>query len=79
MTESGMLSVLLDSNGTLLRLESVPPQVSAGAAKTDPPDWGQLLHAAGIDAGKVKPVDPQWMPPSGWDQRAGWDGRSTSR
>ena len=67
---SGMIGVELDPLGRLIRFEAVP---SSGArpASSNALDWSVLLAEAGLDAAALSPSEPQWLPPSYADARAG--------
>jgi len=71
---SGMLLLLLDSRGRLLRLQGVPPQIDENLASSPPPDWNALFAAAGLDPARFAPVAPRWVPPEAFDARAAWEG-----
>jgi serine/threonine-protein kinase len=74
---SGMLTLVLDSRGWLLRLEAVPPQIEEPSKSTGPPDWNELFSAAGLDPARFSPAAPRWVPPEAFDSRAAWEGSRT--
>ena len=72
----GMVSVLLDTRGRLLKFEAVPPQVEegGGADAAAEPDWGILFAEAELDPASFTPVPPKWVPPVNSDIRRAWEG-----
>jgi hypothetical protein len=70
----GMLFVVMDVRGRLLRLEAVPPSTEPEAA-TAATDWAPVLALTGVDASTLSPTEPRWTPPVYADQRAAWQGR----
>jgi len=74
MQVSGEAEISLDTAGRLILFKAVPPQKEE--AKGPPPatDWTALFAAAGLDATKLQPADPQWSPLAGFDARAAWTG-----
>jgi Protein tyrosine and serine/threonine kinase len=73
--DSGMHTVMLDTDGRLLQLNVVPPQFDADAAVGESaPPWPQLFHAAGLDIAAFSPAAPQWNPRDYADTRAAWEG-----
>ena len=74
---SGMASVLLDTQGGLLRFEAVPPQVEEGQATAAEPDWRVLFADAGLDPASFTPAEPKWVPPVNSDVRRAWEGAYT--
>jgi serine/threonine-protein kinase len=73
-TEPGTVSVDLDPQGRLERLVAALPERDEGSSAAPDPDWSVALRAAGLDAGSLKPIEPQWTPPVGADRRAAWEG-----
>ena len=72
---SGMVRVILDPQGRLLRFDAVPPQVENVPARPSPPvDWAAPLAAAGLDLARFTPAEPQWLASTGFDVRAAWTG-----
>ncbi|HUA63071.1 MAG TPA: serine/threonine-protein kinase [Verrucomicrobiae bacterium] len=69
---SGMITLMTDSQGRLLRLEVVPPQREAAAPPGPPFDWNLLYRAAGLDQSRFQSADAEWTPLSNWDTRAAW-------
>ncbi len=71
---SGEVLLLLDTDGRLLYLSAMPPQVDQSTGPPPPTDWNALFAAAGLDPGKFQAADPQWLPEVGFDSRAAWTG-----
>lgn len=69
-----MNTVVLDSSGKLVGFLWVPPQIETTGAAAPDPDWNQMLAASGLDPASLKPVEPTWLPPTGFDRRFGWRG-----
>jgi hypothetical protein len=70
----GMLYVTLEPQGRLMGFKAVPPQFDESKGPWPVPDWSVLFAAAGLDAAKFTPVDPQWAPAVMADSRAAWTG-----
>jgi len=73
MDITGMVSVVLDTQGHLVRLHVVSPQQQP-AKSAQPPDWSSLLAAAAVDPSSYKSTEPQWTPLAWGDSRAAWTG-----
>jgi serine/threonine-protein kinase len=71
---SGMSRISLDTQGHLLRLEAVPPQLDTSTEAAPLPNWGSLFAAAGLDATQFKSAPPQWTRLAVTDARAAWEG-----
>ena len=71
---SGMVSLELDPQGRLLRLERVPDQVQTQASNHPQIDWRPLFDAAGLDQSKFQLADPQWTWLATSDARVAWTG-----
>ena len=76
---SGMVNIVLDTEGRLVSLEAVPGQhTSTGALNSQmapqPFDFEILLRAAGLDPSKLQPIPSQWTPPHAYDRRMAWSG-----
>jgi hypothetical protein len=75
-TVSEMANLSLDTRGRLLAFEGVPPQTvppqEAGAAARF--DWSLLFAEAGLDPAAFRQVEPVWVPPHPFDERAAWEG-----
>jgi serine/threonine-protein kinase len=75
----GMAAVRLDPVGRLLELAVVPPEEDPAGGTSDPPDWGRLFTAAGLDRAAFADATPQWNPPLACDARAAWVGEWPGR
>ncbi len=71
---SGEVLVQIDTEGRLLYLSAMPPQVDQSTGAPPPSDWNALFAAAGLDLSKFRAADPQWLPEVGFDGRAAWTG-----
>jgi hypothetical protein len=70
-----MVRLYTDHQGKLQHLEAVPKQVEPAAAGGAAPfDWNLLLRAAGLDAARFQPAQPEWTPLAAFDERAAWTG-----
>jgi hypothetical protein len=76
---SGMLLVMTDMSGRLIRFESVPPQESQPPQNSPVPNWSQLLSLGGYDAASLQSSAPEWTPLAWGDSRAAWTGTVTGR
>ena len=75
VTVPGMLTVVMDMDGSLRRFAAVPPEREAPPAEsTEPPDWAPLFSAAHLDPAKFTAVAPEWSPQVVTDTRAAWTG-----
>ncbi len=78
---SGMVLVLLDSNGELDGFIAVPPQIEQAnvppGVSVHEPDWNHLFVEAGLDPARFRPSQPKWLPPVPFDRRLEWDGSYT--
>jgi len=72
--DSGSITLNLDTEGRLVKLEAVPPQKDDTAAGQARLDWNVLLLEAGFDPAKFKPVAPAWVPPHYAELRMAWEG-----
>ncbi|MGD0125624.1 MAG: serine/threonine-protein kinase [Terriglobia bacterium] len=72
--QSGMVNLIVDSQGRLISLEAIPKEFDANPAPTCPLDWKPLFAAAGIDPKELKPAEPQWVELGASDTRAAWTG-----
>jgi serine/threonine-protein kinase len=73
-TDPGMLTVVLDGNGSLEQFTAVPPRHENPPAEMRAPDWAPLFGAANLDPAKFKSAPPEWSPPVATDTRAAWTG-----
>ncbi|HEX8922806.1 MAG TPA: hypothetical protein VF766_15125, partial [Pyrinomonadaceae bacterium] len=75
-TVSGMVRVLLDTQGQLRLFSAVPPQRDAAENRGQPsaPDWSKLFAEAGFNLANFQAVESTWVPQHAYDVRAAWDG-----
>jgi hypothetical protein len=73
---SGMVTVLLDTQGRLRRFTAVPPQREEPqrADNASQPDWSPLFQEAGFDPANFQRVESTWVPLHANDKREAWDG-----
>ncbi|MGH9868828.1 MAG: serine/threonine-protein kinase [Candidatus Polarisedimenticolia bacterium] len=77
---AGMVSVLLDTDGRLVELLAVPPQVEdLGAPPAPEPDAASLFSLAGLDMKTFTPTTSSWTPAVYADSRAAWQGPHPGR
>jgi serine/threonine-protein kinase len=75
VTAPGMLTVVMDLDGSLRRFAAVPPEREAPAAQSNAvPDWAPLFAAAHLDPAKFTPAVPEWSASVVTDARAAWTG-----
>ena len=79
MNRTGMVSLVLDAQGRLLHLETVPPQKDPPAKSVPTPNWSRLFSAAGLDASSFRSAEPEWSPLAYADSRAAWTGALPGR
>jgi len=70
----GMLTVVIDLDGSLRRFVAVPPEHEAPPADPKPPDWTPLFAAANLDPAKFTRIAPEWSSSVVTDARAAWTG-----
>ena len=73
---SGMVKVLLDTEGQLRLFSAVPPQreETANQGQSLAPDWSKLFAEAGFEQANFQRVESTWVPQHAYDVRAAWDG-----
>jgi serine/threonine protein kinase len=85
---SGMINLMLDSQGRLTYFQAIPPQklplqkdpLQKGEEKKDvaasaaPFDWNILFTTAGLDPSKLQPAQPIWNSLAAADTRMAWTG-----
>jgi protein kinase-like protein/zinc ribbon protein len=74
-TITGMVTMLVQPDGTLEEFHAVSPQVAEDSAPRSV-DWRALLELAAIDPVRAKPTRSMWTPPVWGDQRAAWTTQS---
>ena len=74
--ETGMTSLVLDTQGRLLWFEAVPPQIDSTqvAGRGVAVDWRPLFVAAGLDTTRFAPAASIWVPGVHCDTRVAWTG-----
>ncbi len=70
----GMLTVVMDLDGSLRRFAAVPPEREVPPLEVEPPDWGRLFAAANLDVAKFTAAAPEWSSSVMADTRAAWTG-----
>jgi predicted Ser/Thr protein kinase len=73
-TDSGMLSIRVDSRGRLSAFEAIPPQKDTSAAPSAPFDWKPVFEMAGMDISQFKPAQSIWNSLAASDSRVAWTG-----
>ncbi|MGO9271475.1 MAG: serine/threonine-protein kinase [Terriglobia bacterium] len=73
-TDSGMITVTLDSQGRLVYLQAIPKEVEPNPPPATPLDWKPLFTAAGLDPAQFHAAEPQWLSLAAFDARAAWTG-----
>ncbi len=73
-TQVGMVSVVLDSQGRLHRLERIPEQRQTPENQSAAMDWNALFAAADLDAARFQPTEPLWNSLAASDTRRAWTG-----
>ena len=74
-TESGTILTYLDSQGRLIFLEAIPPELDQTPPAAEPFDWNKLFAAAGLDPTSFQATTPQWNSLAASDARAAWTGK----
>ncbi len=73
-TVPGMINVSLDTTGRLIEFRANPPETAAVGTESPKFDWSKLFTEAGLDISKFEPIEPEWTPPVGYDERMAWKG-----
>ena len=74
---SGMIFVIVDTQGRLLHFEAVPPQKDSTVAPDRAVmDWSQVFAAAGLNPADYRNAQPEWTPLLWGDTRVAWTGVS---
>jgi hypothetical protein len=71
---SEMINVRLDHSGRLLYFQAIPPEKEERSETGNQPDWQPFFAAAGVNAGNLQPVTPEWNSLASADTRAAWNG-----
>ena len=71
---SGMTQVVLETDGRLGGFLAVPSQLETSAGPWPEPDFSALFHAADLDPGALRPVEPRWAASVDSDRKAAWEG-----
>ncbi len=72
--DTGMHTIVLDTRGRLLQLNSVPAQFDPDPAPERDAPWTALFDAAGLPMRSFSPTAPQWIPHDFADARLAWEG-----
>jgi predicted Ser/Thr protein kinase len=70
----GEVFVWIDPQGRLLQLRAVPSREDYSTQPDRPGNWDALFAASGVDRSRFVPVEPSWIPPVTFDDRAAWTG-----
>jgi len=73
---SGMLTLSLDSQGRLMSLRGVPPQLDTSTVTAAEPDWAPLFRHAGLDLSAFTEKPSRWVPSMAYDVRREWEGEA---
>jgi len=74
-TQSGMINLIVDTNGRLTFLQALPPEFEESPPAAKPMDWKPLFAAAGLDPSQFQNTSPQWTSLANSDERAAWTGK----
>jgi Protein kinase domain len=72
--QSGMINVILDSQGRVNYFQAIPKEVDPNPPPTRTVDWKPLFAAAGLDLAQFHSVEPEWLSLAACDSRAAWEG-----
>ena len=72
--QSGMINIILDSQGRLRYLQAIPKEVDPNPSPARALDWKPLFAAAGLDPTTFHTAEPQWLSLAAFDARAAWTG-----
>jgi serine/threonine-protein kinase len=74
-TVSDMRLLTVDTDGRLVELHVVPPQMEPAPSSPAPEaNWTRLFDLAGLNHADFQAVPPQWTPREYSDERAAWEG-----
>ena len=74
-TQSGMINLMVDTNGKLTFFQALPPEFDESPVAAKPMDWQPLFAAAGLDPSQFQNTAPQWSSLANSDERAAWTGK----
>ncbi len=74
-TQVGMVDMVIDWRGRLLRFERIPEQhQKPDQGKAPAPDWNALFREASLDPARFQPAEPEWNSLAAYDARSAWTG-----
>jgi serine/threonine-protein kinase len=71
-TVPGMITVVLDSRGQLVRFMRAP--TAGPAAAPQPPNWAEFFEFAGLKQETLSPTAERWVSPVDQDAKQSWSG-----
>jgi serine/threonine-protein kinase len=74
LTVAGMSDVVIDTEGRLVSLTTVPPRYVEPSEAAPAPDWAVLLNEAGLDLKTLTATPSRWSAPVESDMKAAWVG-----
>ncbi|MEO8358941.1 MAG: serine/threonine-protein kinase [Vicinamibacteria bacterium] len=74
----GMVSIVLSTEGRLIRFSAVPPSFD-DTPNPGSPDWLPFLSAAAFDPSDMESVEPEWTPAAASDRRIAWQPRASGQ
>jgi predicted Ser/Thr protein kinase len=72
--QSGMINVILDSQGRLTYLQAIPKEYEPNPPPAAAVDWKPLFAAAGLDVAQFHSAETQWVSLAAFDTRLAWTG-----
>ena len=69
----GMVTVILDSSGQLVRFVTAP--AAAQPSRSATVDWSTFFRFAGLDQGRFRPTTAAWSSPVDHDAKLSWTGQ----
>ncbi len=79
MDTTGMVLLVLDTTGQLVRFEVVAPEKSAPPQNAKTPDWAGFFAASGLNIAEFRPAASEWAPLAPTDSRLAWTGTLPAR
>jgi predicted Ser/Thr protein kinase len=74
-TQVGMVDMVIDSRGRLLRFQRIPEEHEKPAQGAAPaPDWKALFREADLDPARFQSAGPEWNSLAVFDSRSAWTG-----